>query len=54
MRETTPSFEPFSEAEILRQAEILRAEAIQSFFAGLFGKRGTVEPAFPAHIAPAE
>lgn len=44
-------FETYNEAEILHQAEALRAETIRQFFAGLFGKS---DGAIPAHAVPAE
>ncbi len=47
-------FETYSEAEIVRQAEALRAETIRAFFAGLFGTRQKTAPAMPLHAAPAE
>ena len=44
-------FETYNEAEILRQAEALRAETIRQFFAGLFDKNdGDIR----AHAVPAE
>ncbi len=54
MRTYTPDRAFRSEAEILRQAEALRAETIHAFFAKLFSKRRNVEIAYPAHAAPAE
>ena len=47
-------YTPRSEIDIMRQAEALRAEAIRSFFAGLFGKREDAAPVYPPHAAPAE
>ena len=54
MSANTPRFESYNESDTLREAEALRAEAIRSFFTGLFGKREKAEPSFPAHVAPAE
>jgi hypothetical protein len=48
------TFETYNEAEIMRKAEAMRAEAIRAFFAGLFRKRGTAAPTAPVHAAPAE
>ena len=52
MSDYTPQNVSFSETDILRNAEVLRAETIHTLFARLFSKRK--DAAYPAHAAPAE
>jgi hypothetical protein len=47
-------FNAINEADIMRQAQSLRAETIGTFFARLFSKHEKHEAVFPAHVAPAE
>ena len=48
------TYEPLSEAEILRRAEALRAETISSFFSALFSKNNKDRQSVPLHGVPAE
>jgi hypothetical protein len=48
------TFETYSEADILRQAQALRAETIRRFVSGLFRTRTETAPAVPMHAAAAE